>query len=149
MKTKADRAAYMRRWMAGRRRAGLCVMCGVKLPVAKNANCRRCRDLITLRAMRRLTNMSLQEIAAVIDGRYGQCEICHRPAAEAGRHGVLDFDHCHKTGAFRGWLCNACNQLLGRFGDDPARFMALADYLIRKTPSPATARDDSVVPQEK
>src|SRR5262249_53250223 len=33
----------------------------------------------------------------------GLCECC------GGRTKRFHLDHCHKTGAFRGWVCNACN----------------------------------------
>ncbi len=36
------------------------------------------------------------------------CQLCHRRGA------YLMLDHCHKTGAFRGWLCLSCNQCLGK-----------------------------------
>jgi hypothetical protein len=34
------------------------------------------------------------------------CECCGEPAR-------LQLDHCHKTGAFRGWVCRACNSGVG------------------------------------
>src|SRR3990170_5510904 len=34
-----------------------------------------------------------------------KCEICNF----AGR---IQFDHCHKTGVFRGWICYQCNSAL-------------------------------------
>lgn len=44
------------------------------------------------------------------------CEMCGGPPN--GRQICLD--HCHETGAFRGWLCNRCNIVLGAIGDDRA-----------------------------
>jgi hypothetical protein len=41
----------------------------------------------------------------------------------------MNFDHCHTTGRFRGWLCRNCNVTLGLVGDDPNKLRALADYL--------------------
>src|ERR1019366_6138471 len=32
----------------------------------------------------------------------GRCQAC-------GEERVLCLDHCHKTGAFRGWICHPCN----------------------------------------
>jgi hypothetical protein len=46
---------------------------------------------------------------------------CGRPAT--------DLDHCHLTGAFRGWLCRQCNIALGMAKDQPALLRALAAYL--------------------
>jgi hypothetical protein len=37
----------------------------------------------------------------------GLCECCGRPAF------LFYLDHCHKTGAFRGWVCNPCNSGFG------------------------------------
>lgn len=41
------------------------------------------------------------------------CEMCLRPAGKRALH----LDHCHTTGAFRGWLCGCCNTAFGRLGD--------------------------------
>jgi hypothetical protein len=42
---------------------------------------------------------------------------------------ALCLDHCHLTGAFRGWLCSQCNSALGFARDEPALLRALAAYL--------------------
>lgn len=52
------------------------------------------------------------------------CEICHDKTI-----GRIVFDHCHKNGHFRGWLCNRCNLVLGRVRDDPELLRALAMFL--------------------
>jgi hypothetical protein len=39
----------------------------------------------------------------------GPCEIC------GNVYPVLDYDHDHATGQFRGWLCRWCNIKLGWF----------------------------------
>ena len=58
------------------------------------------------------------------------CEICQSPATQC-RWGKLAFDHCHQTGAFRGWICYRCNTILGHAHDDPEILRKLIDYLIR------------------
>lgn len=50
------------------------------------------------------------------------CEIC-------GEKGRICFDHCHKTGDFRGWICEHCNVLLGFAEDDIKRLELLINYL--------------------
>ena len=40
------------------------------------------------------------------------CPICDKETRKV----VLD--HNHSTGEFRGWLCNDCNNALGKFNDD-------------------------------
>ena len=51
------------------------------------------------------------------------CPICRRET----RRWVLDHDH--RTGRFRGWLCNGCNTALGKFADDAATLRRAAAYL--------------------
>ena len=48
---------------------------------------------------------------------------------EANR--VPNVDHCHKTKAVRGILCNRCNTVLGLCKDDDKLLSALAGYLRR------------------
>jgi len=53
------------------------------------------------------------------------CECCGRDDVE------LVFDHDHKTGLFRGWLCNRCNLTLGMVKDDQQLLHFLLMYLKR------------------
>ena len=41
----------------------------------------------------------------------GACECCGRLSK------AMNVDHCHRTGVFRGWLCNTCNRAAGMLGD--------------------------------
>jgi hypothetical protein len=54
------------------------------------------------------------------------CEICAEPEPKGRK---LHFDHCHKSGRFRGWLCNRCNKALGMARDDPEILVRMAAYL--------------------
>lgn len=54
------------------------------------------------------------------------CEIC-------GSKENLRWDHCHKTGNFRGTLCNSCNLGLGSFKDDPVRLVKAAEYIKKSS----------------
>lgn len=58
--------------------------------------------------------------------RPSSCSVC-------GGSGRICFDHCHASGAFRGWLCHHCNLILGHAKDDSALLRKLADYLDRST----------------
>jgi hypothetical protein len=70
-------------------------------------------------AKRRLAGM-VSPPGELIDG---PCHICGRVVSP------LHCDHNHATGAVRGWLCNSCNNGLGRFKDSPAKLRAAAAYL--------------------
>jgi hypothetical protein len=54
------------------------------------------------------------------------CEVC------SGNSGGIVWDHCHKKGFFRGWLCAACNGALGLVKDDPTILEKLVKYLKEK-----------------
>lgn len=53
------------------------------------------------------------------------CQNCGKP------NEMLVFDHCHKTDAFRGWLCYQCNTAIGNLGDDLKGLQKAAKYLKR------------------
>jgi hypothetical protein len=51
-----------------------------------------------------------------------QCEIC-------GSLGKICFDHDHKTGEFRGWICLRCNSTLGFVKDNKELLQTMIEYL--------------------
>ncbi len=55
-----------------------------------------------------------------------KCECCGR----APPRGVLDLDHDHRTGVFRGWLCRRCNLAIGHLQDSEAGVTKALDYLV-------------------
>lgn len=57
-----------------------------------------------------------------------KCDSCARMPLNRKR---LHVDHDHATGAFRGYLCHACNVCAGLMRDDPKRLRMLARYLSR------------------
>jgi hypothetical protein len=75
---------------------------------------------------------------AMVAAHAGLCGICKRPETmiRRGKLQRLSIDHCHGAKKVRGLLCASCNNGLGRFGDDPARLRAAADYLERHAEAP-------------
>ena len=71
-------------------------------------------------------NATIEELATSFTGK---CHSCGVPEAECSKR--LSMDHCHETGAFRGWLCGNCNFALGQLKSSFDRTMALAKYIER------------------
>jgi hypothetical protein len=65
-------------------------------------------------------------LVATVGQRAHACEICRR-------EGPTELDHCHTTGAFRGWVCTLCNLGLGKLGDDVAGVRRAIAYLLRSS----------------
>lgn len=59
------------------------------------------------------------------------CEVCSNPPAETHPGKTLHLDHCHTSGAFRGWLCTNCNTGLGKLGDNVEGVRRALEYLER------------------
>jgi hypothetical protein len=59
----------------------------------------------------------------------GTCQICTRHEDELRTR--LCIDHCHDTGAFRGFLCDTCNSGLGFLGDSYEGIKRALEYLHR------------------
>ena len=66
-------------------------------------------------------------IEAYVARHDGTCEICGLTPGPGKR--ALNIDHNHRTGLFRGLICDNCNGGIGRFMDDPALLLAAAEYL--------------------
>lgn len=58
------------------------------------------------------------------------CDLCGKPPGKRR----LCLDHCHKTGRFRGWLCDNCNGSLGHLGDTVEGLEKAIDYLKNGRP---------------
>lgn len=68
-----------------------------------------------------------EEYRALYEAQGGKCA---GPKCRAtGKSKALAVDHDHETGEIRGLLCGPHNQDIGRYGDDPANFEAMAEYL--------------------
>jgi len=110
-------------------KTGLCAACG-PIQIRKKGIVWHCREgqkkyskgwEAAQSKLKIKSGLFLREEAARI--RAGAiCEIC-------GSTEKICIDHCHKSGIFRGTLCQGCNFGLGFFKDDPARLVAAIAYL--------------------
>jgi hypothetical protein len=96
-------------------KTALCSNCG-KVKIRKKGQQFRC-------------SLAVQEYRRVNGNRHryhepnpGVCTLC-------GNNKRVAYDHNHKNGEFRGWLCINCNTVLGLVHDNPQRLRELADYL--------------------
>ena len=61
----------------------------------------------------------------------GRCQSCGRTPRHARFGETLCLDHDHRTGKFRGWICDQCNRGIGLLGDLPGGVMGAHEYLMR------------------
>ncbi len=73
--------------------------------------------------LRQRYGITLQQWEVAYDVQDGNC------ANPRCRNKLTDVDHDHKTGEFRGLLCNECNRALGALNDDLDRLLGLIEYL--------------------
>lgn len=69
------------------------------------------------------------------------CEIC-------GSIGVMDFDHDHNNGKFRGWICRRCNLVLGMVRDSTDLLNKLCEYLTNGVFNNNSDKEDSEAEKE-
>ena len=50
------------------------------------------------------------------------------PCGLCGKTDGIVFDHSHRHGKFRGWLCNSCNRAMGVMGDEPEEVVKALMY---------------------
>ena len=87
---------------------------------------------------KRKYGISYAEYGYMLSQQGGGFAICEVPFSEAQR-GVLFVDHCHKTGNFRGLLCQNCNTAIGLLQDNPLFCTKAAEYLLR---NPLNIKED-------
>lgn len=82
------------------------------------------RRAIWTKCKYKLTDEQYKQIA----NHNGLCDSCKDPLEKGKKTHI---DHCHKTGRFRGILCQGCNTAAGFLRDKPDKAIALAAYLAR------------------
>lgn len=71
--------------------------------------------------------ITIAEYDRMLEEQGGVCVTC----GSEPRSRRLHVDHCHDSGRVRGLLCGSCNRAIGLLCDDPARAMAVSEYLKR------------------
>jgi len=71
--------------------------------------------------------LSREDRLGIIKSQGNRCAICEEEL-HAENYAM---DHCHESGAIRGYLCRACNMGLGHFRDRPDLLLRAAQYLDR------------------
>jgi len=76
-------------------------------------------------------NITLGEYNILLKKQNHVCAICgeHEKTTLRGKVKKLAIDHCHKTKAIRGLLCNMCNRGLGYFRDNTKILNSAINYL--------------------
>lgn len=100
-----------------------------KLPGFKKASAERNRRY-HLRTRERLAGRPKPEV----------CECC----GSKGKSKTIHWDHDHKTGEFRGWICNGCNASLGHLKDSIDRIRKLEKYLLNP-PGPTQCHRSTIL----
>lgn len=107
-------------------RSSLCAWGHVKdKPHPKGMRCRRCEHA---HRISRKYDVDFEEVLEHPPPSNGACELCGI-VPTGNPWDVLNWDHNHGTGAFRGWLCGLCNRGLGMFEDNAELMKAAAKYV--------------------
>jgi hypothetical protein len=106
-----------------------------KVKAKNDRNNKKFRQSIREYSLKALYGMTHADYEAMLESQGGVCAICSSDTPRNKNKKYFSVDHCHYTGRVRGILCDPCNILLGRFGDDPARLRSALEYLERTTGS--------------
>lgn len=76
--------------------------------------------------------LTRQDYVDLLHKQGGGCAICgtNRGGTRNGKVLRMAVDHDHKTGTYRGILCNRCNRAIGLLGDDPTLLRKAINYLM-------------------
>ena len=95
----------------------ICSKCKKTLPITKfstlirkDLNYRRsaCKDCVSK------ASIVKEKLKLHLDKKPNICECCHKPVNQIVYNSKIVLDHCHETGQFRGWICQACNAGIGK-----------------------------------
>ena len=89
-----------------------------------NTNCKECSKRIGKE--KRLIEKGLKHLKPQAGS---PCPSCGRTTQK------FEFDHCHDTGVFRGYICKDCNVGFGKFGDTPRGLLNGLKYLLKSLPN--------------
>lgn len=84
------------------------------------------KDKIKERKLKFFFGITLEEYEKINNSQNKACAICGF-ICSVGNY--LAVDHCHRTGAIRGLLCNQCNLGIGNFKDDKKLLENAISYL--------------------
>lgn len=86
-----------------------------------------------------LPNVTIDQVLTALETQNHSCASCYESFIQNGED-VYCVDHSHKTGEFRGLLCNDCNTIEG-YAKTPERCELVAHYMRRSelTDTDATA----------
>lgn len=80
-------------------------------------------------AMRQKYGIEQETYLGMVTKQEGKCAICGAEPSNNQHKKRLNIDHCHRTGAVRGLLCDLCNRALGMMRDDTALLANAINYL--------------------
>jgi len=67
------------------------------------------------------------------DESFYKCPVCARGKSDLSNttttRKIFSLDHCHETGAFRGYICHSCNRALGLLKDNKIALYNAIAYL--------------------
>ena len=113
----------------------ICSKCKRTLPITKFATLIR-KDLNYRRsACKECVNESSivkEKLKNIAGEKPDVCECCGKKVNEIIYTSNIVLDHCHETGTFRGWICQACNVGIGKFGDKLEGLLNAVVYLAKE-----------------
>jgi Recombination endonuclease VII len=74
--------------------------------------------------LKKYYGLTQEDYLGMVERQQGLCAICRQPSTK----GILQIDHCHKTGRVRGLLCDPCNKAIGLMKDSPEYLKTAASY---------------------